>query len=338
VQVDDPGLEEASVFICEAVRPRTVQFVVLGAKGSIGSAVVRRARLAGHEVRAVVRPSRQAKGFAAGTELVHADLLSRDSVIEAARSADVIVHSANVPYPEWPEFVPRLAANVLAAAEASGAVLVFPGNVYVYGRPRTRPVTENHPQEPHTEKGRIRVQVERLFLDAHRAGRVDLVLPRYPDFYGPGVMHDFFRPILEGALDGKPCRWPIDADALHEFILLDDAAEALMKLIGTSAAHGQAVHVPGPRAITPREWIGHFYRAAGHEPEIRVFGRGMFRLVGLLNRTARSAYEMAYLFDDPVLLDGSRYRSLIGTPYPATPYEEGARRTMEWFRSHREIV
>lgn len=315
-----------------------MQFVVLGAKGSLGSAVVRRARLAGHEVRAVIRPSREARGFAAGTEVVHADLLSRDSVIESARSADVVVHAANAPYPEWRRLVPRLASNALSAAEATGAVLAFPGNVYVYGRPQSRPVAEDHAQEPHTEKGKIRANVERMFLEAHRAGRVDLVLPRYPDFYGPGVVHDLFRPIFEGALDGKPCRWPIDADSPHEFVLLDDAAEALMQLIAAPAAHGQAIHVPGPRPITPREWIGLFYRAGGHEPEIQVFGRGMFRLVGLYNRMARSAYEMAYLFDDPLLLDGSRYRSLLGKPYPTTPYDEGVRRTMEWFRSHREIV
>jgi len=55
----------------------------------------------------------------------------------------------------------------------------------------------------------------------------------------------------------------------------------------------------------------------------------------LFNRLARSAYEMAYLFDDPVLLDGSLYRSVTGGPHPATPYEEGIRRTMDWFRSHR---
>ena len=30
--------------------------------------------------------------------------------------------------------VPILAENALAAAEAAGATLVFPGNVYVYGR------------------------------------------------------------------------------------------------------------------------------------------------------------------------------------------------------------
>src|SRR5207249_9783292 len=108
-----------------------MEVVVLGAKGSIGGAVVRRARFAGHRVRAVVRLSAGADRFPAGTEVVHADLQSRESVVEAARGADVVVHAANVPYPEWPRLVPALAENALAAAEAAGAILAFPGNVYV---------------------------------------------------------------------------------------------------------------------------------------------------------------------------------------------------------------
>jgi len=313
-----------------------VRIVVLGAKGSIGAAMVRRARLAGHQVRAVVRRSQGTGTFPAGIEIVQADLLSRADVLEATRGADVIVHAANVPYPDWPRLVPQLAENALAAAESAKAILVFPGNVYVYGRPQSRPVTEGHPQQPRTEKGRLRVAIERMFLQAHREGRVNLVLPRYPDFYGPGVMHEFFRPIFEGALRGTRCRWPLDADAPHEFILIDDAAAAMLTLIQTSAAHGRPVHVPGPRPTTPREFIRLVYSAAGSgEPSVAVFGRGMFRMVGVFNRTARAAYEMAYLFDDPVLLDGSLYRSLTGTPPPATPYEEGVRRTVEWFRSHR---
>lgn len=313
-----------------------MRIVVLGAKGSIGGAVVRRARLAGHQVRAVVRSSSGTGGFPAGTEVVRADLLSKESVVEAARGADVVVHAANAPYPEWPRLVPRLAENALSATEAAGAILAFPGNVYVYGRPRTRPVTEDHPQEPHTQKGKLRLAVEQTLLQAHRDGRIRLVLPRYPDFYGPGVVNELLQPIFAGALAGKPCRWPLDADAPHEFILIDDAAEAMLKLITTPAAHGRAVHIPGPQPTTPREFIRLVYGAAGlREPTIRVIGRGAFWFAGLFNRFVRSAYEMAYLFDDPVLLDGSLYQKLTGSLYPATPYEEGVRRTMEWFRSHR---
>src|SRR2546428_13258045 len=95
-------------------------------------------------------------------------------------------------------------------------------------------------------------------------------------------------------------------------------------------------NAPGRNPRTARSFIRLVYAAAGsREPTIRVVGRGAFWFAGLFNRLVRSAYEMAYLFDDPVLLDGSLYQKLMGSPYPATSYEEGVRRTMDWFRSHR---
>lgn len=312
-----------------------MHFVIFGAGGSIGSAVARRARLSGHRVTAVVRDPRTLSGLPAGTELRAGDILDSRSAREAAAGADVVVHAANVPYPDWSRLVPRMAENALEAAAAAGAILAFPGNVYVYGRPRTRPVTEDHPMEPHTLKGRLRLDIERRYLEAHAQSRVRVVLPRYPDFYGPNVTNELMRPIFEGALSGKPCRWPIDADRPHEFILIDDAAAAMLTLVRTPEAHGHAVHVPGPGTISPREFVGLAYRVAGHDPEIRVYGRGALRLYGLSSRLARSFLEMMYLFEEPVVLGGRLYESLTGGPPPATPYDEGVGRTVEWYRTHR---
>jgi nucleoside-diphosphate-sugar epimerase len=228
-----------------------------------------------------------------------------------------------------------MAKNALDAAEATGALLAFPGNVYVYGRAHTNPVREDHPMDPHTTKGRIRLDIERSYLEAHRTGRARVVIPRYPDFYGPNVDNELFRPIFDGALDGRPCRWPVNADVLHEFILIDDAAAAMLKLIETPAAHGRAVHVPGPRPITAREFIRLAYDAEGHSLQLRVYRRGMIRLAGLFNREIRATVEMLYLFEDPLLLDGSLYRSLTHSPHPSTPYPDGLRRTLLWRRTHR---
>src|SRR5207245_8253370 len=106
----------------------------------------------------------------------------------------------------------------------------------------------------------------------------------------------------------------------------------MLKLIRTPAAHGRAVHVPGPHPIVSRDFIRLAYAAAGSgEPSVRVFGRGMYRLVGLFNRMARAAYEMAYLFDDPILVDGSFYRSLPGSPHSSTPDAEGVARPVDGF-------
>src|SRR2546425_9392873 len=114
------------MFFSRGNRPMCVRFVIFGARGLIGGAVVRRARLAGHQVRAVVRPGRETRGFPAGIEVVSADLRSRESVVDAGRGMDVVVHAPTVPYPEWPRVVPLFAENALAAAEAPGPTPGFP--------------------------------------------------------------------------------------------------------------------------------------------------------------------------------------------------------------------
>lgn len=320
-----------------------MHLTILGAGGSLGHALVSRAARRGHIVNAVVRSPATAPKMPEGASPVVADLLDASAVLRACQGADAIVHAGSVPYPEWPVSVSLMARNALQAAETIGAVLGFPGNVYVYGRPRTRPVTEDHPQEPHTKKGKLRLRIERELLGAHAAGKACVVMPRFPDFYGPGSAREIvdgtslraLRPVFEGAAEGTPCRWPLTADVPREYIYIDDAADAMLNLLETPSAYGRAIHVPGPGTVTGRELIDIAYRLAGRKPRVRVFGRGMIRLVGLYNREARAAYEMAYLFDDPVVLDGSLYRSVMGAAPPATPYAEGIRRTLEWVRGER---
>ncbi len=310
-----------------------MKYVVLGAGGSIGYAVVRVAASRGHSVRAVARSLERLPSVPEGVERFQADVLDEGETLSACRNADVVVHAVNVPYPRWAEEVPRIAAHARGAAEAAGAILAFPGNVYVYGPPQTTPVLESHPITPTTIKGRIRATIESDYMAAHAKGSLRLVLPRYPDFYGPNVLNPLLAPIFDGAVSGGGCRWPLNADLLHEFVFIEDAAAAMVRLVDTPAAHGAPVHVPGPGSLTGREFARLAYAAGGQTLKLSVFGRGLWRLAGLFNAEVRSALEMAYLFETPLLLGGSRYESLVGEPRPATPYPEGIRRTVEWFRS-----
>lgn len=310
-----------------------MRYVVLGAGGSIGNAVARMAAAQGHTVRAVARDPAHLRDLPPGVEPHRADVQDLAATISACTGADVVVHAVNVPYQAWEDTVPRIAANVRGAAEAAGAILAFPGNVYPYGLPQRNPVREDHPLAATTVKGRIRAEIEREYLAAHAAGKLRLVLPRYPDFYGPNVLNALLAPIFDGAISGKGCRWPIDADLPHEFILIEDAANAMIRLVDTPAAHGIPIHVPGPGTIPPREFIRLAYAAGGNPVKLQVFGRGAWRLAGAFNPEVRGAYEMAYLFETPLVLGGSRYDSLVGEARPATPYPEGIRRTVEWFRS-----
>jgi nucleoside-diphosphate-sugar epimerase len=45
----------------------------------------------------------------------------------------------------------------------------------------------------------------------------------------------------------------------------------------------------------------------------------------------RGFYEMIYLKRDCIILDGTRFRSRFGR-IPATPYKDGIKKTLDWFR------
>lgn len=310
-----------------------MRYVVLGAAGSIGNAVVRVAASRGHSVRAVARHPESIPDLPPGVERYQADALDRTETITACKGADVIVHAVNAPYQNWVAVVPQVAANARDAAEATRAILAFPGNVYPCGIPQTTPILESHPLAATTVKGRLRAEIERDYTTAHDAGRIRLVLPRYPDFYGPNVLNALIAPIFDGAISGKGCRWPIDADLPHQFIFVDDAATAMIRMVETPAAHGVPVHIPGPGPIPPREFVRLAYTEGGNPVKLSVFGRGAWRVAGTFNPEIRGALEMAYLFETPVVLGGSRYDSLLGEAPPATPYSDGIRRTVAWFRS-----
>jgi hypothetical protein len=60
-------------------------------------------------------------------------------------------------------------------------------NVYSYGRPDGRPLVETRPHRAHTVKGRLRAGMAAELLAEHRAGRVEVVIAKVSDYFGPGA-------------------------------------------------------------------------------------------------------------------------------------------------------
>src|SRR5690606_22890528 len=99
--------------------------------GPLGQAVQRRLSADGERVR-IVNRSGQAQ-VDAGVEIVGADAADPAAAVRAAVGAHVIYHCAQPPYGHWPALAPALTLGILAAAEATGAKLVYGDNLYQYG-------------------------------------------------------------------------------------------------------------------------------------------------------------------------------------------------------------
>ena len=122
---------------------------VIYGTGAIGLATVNALRRRGESVRLVNRSGHA--DVPDDVEVIGGDARDPAFTTAVARGAAVVYQTLNPPYPEWTTQFPALQAGVLAAAEATGARLVSMENVYMYGRPAGRPLTEDRAHDAHTK-------------------------------------------------------------------------------------------------------------------------------------------------------------------------------------------
>lgn len=287
----------------------------------------------GENVRVLVRDPSKVKDWSTGrVEVVKGDALNAENVTAASQGAVSIFHCVNVPYQEWSSKVIPLLENTIAAAKSNKAKIAFPGNVYVFGHVQTPTVGEDQPFAPHTAKGRLRVRMEQMLDKAWKSEGVPYTVVRFPDFYGPHVLNPIYGQIFQNALAGKPMRWYGRLDVPIEFSYIEDAAEALVTADLSPTTDGETYHVPGSSVTTPKEWLGEVRSIAGSQSKIRTTPNFLVALAGIFNPLAREFREMLYLKEERLILDGTKFQTKFGR-IPATPYSEGIKKTIDWFRS-----
>ena len=174
--------------------------VVLGT-GAVGMAVVDELTRRGEGIRVVNRRGRAE--VPVGVDVRGGDVMNRTFLKDTLYQADIVYFCVNPPYYRWVQDFEDMQDVVLEAAGDAGAKLVAIENLYMYGEPQTASLSEDHPQKPHTKKGRVRAAMAEQLMNAHRAGRVRATAGRASDFFGPRVGlsamdHRVFRPILAG--------------------------------------------------------------------------------------------------------------------------------------------
>ena len=200
--------------------------LVLGSTGSIGSAIVNELTAAGRPVRALVRnPAKATRVFSNSdkVDLLQGSVEEPQTLEKAFDGVELFYNCVNVPYPQW-SMLPQIHGRIIEAATKAKARMIFPGNVYIYGHSQTQKVREDHPRNPCSKKGRIRVELEDNFMRHSREGRVPCVIVRFPDYYGPNSA-SIADGIFRSALNDKTARWFGKLDVIHEFIFISDAGK-----------------------------------------------------------------------------------------------------------------
>lgn len=302
--------------------------VVLGAAGGTGSALVRELVARQIPVRAVTR--RAHAGFGAGVELITADLADAAQARDAVAGAAVLYHAANPPYPRWLDEFPTLNRNIVSAAAATGARIVFADNLYMYG-PEAGVMTEDSPHHARDKKGRLRSRLARELLDADEAYEVPVAIGRSADYFGPGGLGSALgERLFDAAIQGKRVPWLGDADVPHSVAFLPDIARGLVTLGLAEAAVGQVWHLPSCGAPTGREFVDRLAGAVGKPLKVSVNSRWMLRAVGLFSPVVRELGDVLYQWEAPFVSSDARFQAAFG-PQPATPLDEALATTVEWY-------
>ena len=208
----------------------------------------------------------------AGVGFTACDATERASLRAAAEGAGQIVLAIGLPYsgPLWRDTWPKVVENVVEAAAATGARVVFVDNLYMYG-PQTAPLTETLPLSDLPLKPAARSAATRIWQAASAAGRVRFAALRGPDFYGPGVRLSVLGDTGIGALArGRAALWINDADIPHDIAYVPDYARAVVSLLDApDDAFGQAWHVPCAPTRPPRELLAMAAQSLGAPLKLR---------------------------------------------------------------------
>jgi nucleoside-diphosphate-sugar epimerase len=302
--------------------------VVFGV-GQVGHAVIARLAASGLPVRAISlsRPA----ALPTRVEWRKVDVTDPDAAVAAAAGASVVYQCLNAPYTDWPEQFPPLQRSVLAAAKQAEALLVTLENVYGYG-PIDRPMTEDLPLAATTVKGRTRAAMTAELLEASTSGNVRIAIGRASDFFGAGVVESSLGARVFGnAVAGKKADFIGNPDLLHTYSYSPDIAAGLVTLGTDPRAIGQVWHLPGPETVTTRALLQFVATEVGHPVDIRSIPKLLLRALGVVNPMMRGLAEMAYQFEQPFILDTTKFESTFGPS--STPLAIAVAATVAWYQT-----
>jgi nucleoside-diphosphate-sugar epimerase len=297
--------------------------VIVGA-GAVGVATARLLAERGEQVRLVSRRGRGSE--LPSVEQVAVDATDPVALSRLARGAVALYNCAAPPYHRWLLDWPPLAAALLDAAEACGAVLVSAGNLYLYG-PVDGPLTEELPARPAGAKARVRARMWRDALARHEAGRIRTADVRASDHLGASTQSLLTAAGLPRVLAGKRASVPADLDAPHTWTAVADVARTLVAVADDERAWGRAWHVPSAPPLSVREVVRRACAlAAAPPPRMSTMPAPILWLGGLGNPLVRELRETQYQFRRSFVMDSTAATAALGiTP---TPIEESLAETV----------
>ncbi len=304
--------------------------LVLGGSGAVGQAVIADLKARGLPVRGLERSK-----IIEGVETIKADLRDKDETIRALKGSTHVYMCIGLPYKTkvWEKEWPIVIQNVIDGCASSNSKLIFMDNIYMYGQPLPIPFDENTPQQPPSKKGVVRKKIVDMILKAHADGKVQAVIGRSADFYGPyAKMSMFYISFLENMLSGKAAQSIAKPNFEHTFAYTGDVGKALVLLANDDETYGQTWHLPVGKPILQDEMAGLFNAILKTNFKLTYIPRFLLHILSLFVAPIREVKEMLYQFDAPYVMSDQKFLHHF-PEFQKTSYEEGAKKMVQHFHA-----
>ncbi len=303
-----------------------MKVLVVGGGGFIGTHLARRLLGRGHGIRVYDRSPNRFDGTPKGAEYVEGELGNHGLIRSAVEGMEVVYHFVSTTLPKTSNDDPiyDVRSNLVdtiqlleACVEAGVRKVIFSSSGgTVYGTPETVPITEDHPTDPISSYGIVKLAIEKYLGLFHHLHGLDYAALRISNPYGslqdPAGQQGAISVFLERVRERKPITVWGDGGVVRDYLYVSDLMDAMELAAETETEH-RVFNVGSGHGVSVNEILELISEATGERPEVE--------------------YLPARALDVPAsVLDVDRAKRDLGWR-PQTDLQEGIYRTWDWLQT-----
>jgi UDP-glucose 4-epimerase len=260
-----------------------MKILVTGGAGFIGSNLVKRLSLDGHEVTVL---DNLLSGYRCnidpfpGVRFVEGDVREEAAVADAIKGAEVVFHLAasvgnkrSIDHPITDAEINVIGTlRVLEAARRNGVrKIVTSSSAGIFGELKTLPIREDHAVEPDSPYGCTKLCKEKECLAYAKLYDIEAVCLRYFNVYGPNQRFDAYGNVIPifafKMLRGEVLTIFGDGEQTRDFVNVHDVVQANIKAAHAVGVSG-AFNLGSAERITINALVDFLREASGIEPKV----------------------------------------------------------------------
>lgn len=292
--------------------------LILGITGKFGREMAVALTNKGWNVKAIVRSRKHLTEQHSNYQIIEGSYQDKALLEQASDGVDLIVYAINLPYPDWRQLALTMLEPVVQLAEHKKLHVLFPGNVYSY-EPSLTPITEDAPMVGVTPKGEIRKEMELKLLAATNNG-AKVTIVRAGDFISEGEGGEWLKMMLKKRRNERfVMRQPHSLMHRHFWSYLPDLCSNAVSAVEQQNLQFELWHDSG-LVLTSKDWQQAF-KNIGYKLELSDFPWWSLSILALFVPLIREVKEMKYLWEEELILDGSKLQRRLGPEFKKSSLE-----------------